>query len=201
MLTRFLSIVALCALFAAAVNGRAEGHTKLMRAEPKPGATVRAGPKAVRLWFGEELDRAAAHLAALSQERTMRRALPMTIFVIVALAAAGCGRSGPSSTRPRSTATIAILSPVPGQVVRSGQMRVRLKLEGGRIIPETRFQLTPDEGHIHLRLDGQTISMTYGVDQVVAVPLGPHLLEAEFVAADHLPFEPRVISTVTFRAQ
>jgi hypothetical protein len=40
--------------------------------------------------------------------------------------------------------------------------------------------------------------MAYGVEQDVAVTPGPHILLAEFVATDHFPFNPRVISTVTF---
>ena len=130
----------------------------------------------------------------------MRTTAAIALLLTLVLGATGCSRPA-SVKRPSSTATLAIVSPAPGDIVPSGMLRVRLKLEGGRIIPETRYQLTPDEGHIHLSLNGQIISMAYGVDQEVAVPLGSHLLEAEFVAADHLPFDPRVISTVTFKVK
>jgi hypothetical protein len=45
------------------------------------------------------------------------------------------------------------------------------------------------------------VSMTYGVVQLVdltGVAPGPHLLRAEFVAADHGPFDPRVTAMEQF---
>jgi hypothetical protein len=43
--------------------------------------------------------------------------------------------------------------------------------------------------------------MTFGLVQeldVRSLAPGPHTLTAEFVAADHGPFDPRVIASVTF---
>jgi hypothetical protein len=50
-------------------------------------------------------------------------------------------------------------------------------------------------------VDGSIVSMTYGTEQ--RVPLGglepgPHVLQAEFVAADHAPFDPRVTAREQF---
>jgi hypothetical protein len=86
-------------------------------------------------------------------------------------------------------------------VIRGTTLRVRLTLTGGRIIPETKTDLRPDEGHIHLSVDGSIVSMTYGLDQDVAVEKGRHLLQAEYVAADHFPFNPRVIVLVPFSVE
>jgi hypothetical protein len=50
-------------------------------------------------------------------------------------------------------------------------------------------------------LDGAIVSMTYGMQQEVPVGdlvPGRHRLVAEFVAADHAPFDPRVTASVTF---
>lgn len=113
------------------------------------------------------------------------------------VAAAACG-SRAAQTRIGSTAKIAIIEPAPGTVVTADAVRVRVKLEGARVVPDTRFDITPDEGHIHLSLNGNVLSMNYGLDEIIPVGKGPQLLQAEFVAADHLPFNPRVISTVTF---
>lgn len=107
----------------------------------------------------------------------------------------------PTGARPASTATIDITQPAAGQIVDTDQMEVVMTLPGGRIIDTSSTTLAPDTGHIHLTLDGKLVSMTYGLVQVLdlrgLVP-GPHTLEAEFVAADHGPFDPRVIATVTF---
>ncbi len=125
----------------------------------------------------------------------------------LALLVAGCSSGSqptsqaPAQPRIRSTATLAIVEPMSGQVVEGSKVRVRLKLTGGRIVPQTTTAISPDEGHIHLIIDGKNVSMTYGLDQEVEVPKGRHLLEAEFVAADHFPFNPRILSSVVITSQ
>jgi hypothetical protein len=58
--------------------------------------------------------------------------------------------------------------------------------------------LPPNEGHIHLYLDGSLVTMTTGLSAMIDAPPGRHALRAEFVAVDHGPFDPRVVATVTF---
>lgn len=107
----------------------------------------------------------------------------------------------PGGARPASTATLTIQRPTAGEDVEEAQAEVVMELTGGRVIDTASTALTPDTGHIHLSLDGQLVSMTYGVVQLVDLTgLGPgsHTLRAEFVAADHSPFDPRVVATVAF---
>jgi hypothetical protein len=107
----------------------------------------------------------------------------------------------PAAVRPRSTATIAFVTPPPGQEVSGNMLDVRLRLRGGRIVPSSSTKLTPDTGHIHLFLDGAIVSMTYGTTQRIPIgglEAGPHVLQAEFVAADHAPFNPRVTAVEQF---
>lgn len=99
--------------------------------------------------------------------------------------------------RPRSAATVSLLEPATGAVITGDALRVRVQLTGGRIILETKTDLRPDEGHIHVLVDGKTVSMGYGLEQEVPVTKGPHLIQAEYVAADHLPFNPRVLVAAT----
>ncbi len=103
-----------------------------------------------------------------------------------------------TQVRPRSTAALRILTPVPGETITGHTLHARLQLTGAAITPETSTHLTPDRGHIHLILDGKVVSMAYGVEQDVAVTPGDHLLQAEFVATDHFPFNPRVVTSATF---
>lgn len=132
--------------------------------------------------------------------RAVRRPA-LLLLAILLLAACGPraqnGPAQPAAQRPRSTATLRFLSPVPGAVVTGRTLHVRLELTGATITPETSTHLTPDRGHIHLILDGRVVSMSYGVEQTVQVTRGDHLLQAEFVATDHFPFNPRVVTSAT----
>lgn len=54
---RSLSTVSLAALMAVLITVPSVGaHSKLVRAVPAPGGTVKVPPKVVRAWFPEELD-------------------------------------------------------------------------------------------------------------------------------------------------
>ena len=106
-----------------------------------------------------------------------------------------------SGPRPASTATIAIERPAAGADVTSQDLEVALRLDGGTIVDATSTELAPDTGHVHLSIDGTVVSMTTGLVQSVslrALDPGEHTLLAEFVAADHAPFDPRVTASVTF---
>ncbi|MGZ6544209.1 MAG: hypothetical protein ACXVEI_02725 [Actinomycetota bacterium] len=106
---------------------------------------------------------------------------------------------GPSFVRPASTAHLEIVSPRPGQTLRGdpATVQVILRLDGGRIVPLTSTAVVPNEGHIHVFLDGRLLSMT-GLDaEIIALP-GEHTLRVEFVASDHAPFRPLVTASVTF---
>jgi hypothetical protein len=108
----------------------------------------------------------------------------------------------PLLARPTSSAHIQIVSPRPGEVIGGdpATISVELRLEGGTIVPITSLHLVPNEGHIHLYLDGSLLSMT-GLDTQLIVLPGSHTLRAEFVAVDHGPFRPPVVAVVSFRVR
>jgi hypothetical protein len=110
----------------------------------------------------------------------------------------------PSGTRPSSSATLTIERPVADEVVTGDQVEVVMTLSGGRIVDSATTKLEPDTGHIHLSLDGSLVSMTYGLVQVIdlrGLTQGSHTIRAEFVAADHGPFDPRVETSVRFTTE
>ena len=104
--------------------------------------------------------------------------------------------------RPASTAKLAVISPTNGQVVTGTTVRMKVSLKDATIVPATTTDIVPDEGHLHVILDDQLISMTGDTTQLLAnLTPGQHLLKVEFVASDHAPFDPRVIAAVAFEVQ
>ncbi|HEY7280785.1 MAG TPA: hypothetical protein VID47_04240 [Actinomycetota bacterium] len=116
----------------------------------------------------------------------------------------GGGATTPStqtSGRPSSPAKLTILSPTDGEAFKAGQIiPVDVKLTGAKIVRQTTTHITPTTGHLHLYVDNAIVSMNYQTtNQLKGVKPGVHVMKVEFVASDHLPFDPRVIQAVTFQ--
>lgn len=126
------------------------------------------------------------------------------VIVAIGLCAAACSSKSSSTTpagsgtRPHSTATLSILEPKSGATLSTRTVVVQLKLTGGIITKVVTTHIQPNVGHIHIRLDGRTITLLGSLTDPVPVTPGNHVVEAEFVAADHGPFTPRVLSAVSF---
>jgi len=125
-------------------------------------------------------------------------AISLTCFLLVTFFPVFLGAS-PSLGRPSTTAELTMVSPHPGERFHGDPaiVPVELHLVGGQVVQTTSLRLIPNEGHIHLYLDGSLVAMTGLTDSVSARP-GTHALRAEFVAINHLPFDPRVSVSVTF---
>jgi hypothetical protein len=122
------------------------------------------------------------------------------MLVVIATALASCGTPpspSPSVVRPSSPAVVTIVAPTAGQTVSGTTVHIVLSLTGARIVPQTSTNIRPDEGHVHLYVDNVLKSMNYGLEQDLELPPGTYVLSAEFVAADHAPFNPRVVSGQT----
>jgi len=139
--------------------------------------------------------------------------LPRAAVAALATVAAGCLLVGtiypvlvgarPSLSRPSTTGQLEIVSPQPDQRFQGdpASIPVALRLNGANVVAFSSLRLVPNEGHIHLYLDGSLVSMTTGLTARITATPGSHELRAEFVAIDHLPFDPPVIATVTFSVQ
>jgi hypothetical protein len=103
-----------------------------------------------------------------------------------------------SGARPSSPATVKIVQPASGASLTGKTAHIVLKLDGARIVSATTTTLRPDEGHVHLYVDNVLVSMNYGLEQDIPISPGTYVLKAEFVAADHAPFSPRVWSPDAF---
>lgn len=154
------------------------------------------------------MDAGRGRIAGRRSRRARRAgARVLCLLLLVAGACGGGGskeeRPGPASTvRPSSTAKIAIVSPKNGDEIAGSTAVLRFTLDGGRIVEGTSKDLKPDEGHVHVKLDGVTVTQSAGTTMPLEnLKPGRHIAEVEFVAADHFPFDPRVAATVVFRVR
>lgn len=145
---------------------------------------------------------------------SFRTAAVVIAFVVAGNVMGACGGSQdggqPSDTaatspiaveRPASTGELTIAKPTNGQRV-GDSVQLEVELRGATIVDQTSTDLQPDEGHLHVMLDGELVSMTSGTSQrLTGLTPGEHLLQVEFVANDHAPFDPRVLAAASFEVK
>ena len=114
----------------------------------------------------------------------------------------GATAVSPAADRPSSTASIAIVSPKQDEVVRDSTTELKVKLTGGEIVQQTSTDLQPDQGHLHVIVDDHLVTMTASTDTTLTdLTPGMHILQVEFVANDHAPFDPRVLAKTSFEVK
>jgi hypothetical protein len=129
-----------------------------------------------------------------------RRPAALAVLLLLMSACGGNGSNGPAAptSRPASTGTLAILSPKNGATV-TDPVELRVSLNGAKLVPTTTTTVVPDQGHLHVSVDGSLITMTSGLKQALPkLSPGTHVVQVEFVASDHAPFDPRVIASSSF---
>jgi hypothetical protein len=138
------------------------------------------------------------------------RTSALVLAAILTLAACGGSASGDAASpsaptpasRPSSPAQLTILHPKNAAVVHGSTVDLLVDLEKARIVPATTTHIVPDEGHLHVLLDDELISMTEGLHQTIdGLKPGLHRVTVEFVASDHAPFDPRVVAVVEFQVE
>jgi hypothetical protein len=128
------------------------------------------------------------------------------VVLVGSLTLSGCGGTGGKNrtttvNRPTTTAKLRIVRPAANEQT-GPDTTVEIELQGARVVPQTSGPLRPDEGHIHVSVDGKLVSMAYETTQELhALTPGSHTLQAEFVAADHVPFRNRVTAAVIFQVK
>jgi hypothetical protein len=136
----------------------------------------------------------------MSRVPALLASLALMLGACGGVASSGASNPGSASTspapRPSSSAVVRITSPAPDAVVTGSAVEVKVSLENARIVSVTTTNIRPDEGHIHLYVNNVLASMNYQLQQELPVHAGTYALKVEFVAADHAPFNPRVISPV-----
>ena len=108
----------------------------------------------------------------------------------------------PTGPRIASTATLAFDRPVDGASIDGDELQVVLDLRGGTVIAQTtigrpaRRGAHPSVGRRRAGVDD--VRHRAGRGRPGRLEPGDHTLDAEFVAADHLPFDPPVTASTTF---
>jgi hypothetical protein len=144
------------------------------------------------------------------------KSLPrLAAVVVAALTMTGCSWFGGTSvssspspvasynpaSRPSSPAKLRFIQPQDQAQVKAGVVHVQLALEGASIVSQTTRNITPTTGHIHFSVNDKLIAMNYSTMQDVPLTAGLYRLTAEFVAADHIPFSPRVQTSIVVIVQ
>jgi hypothetical protein len=141
----------------------------------------------------------------------IRRLAACLAAAVILLAACASGGEASSTTppttqtsggRPSSPAVLKILEPKNDAVVPASGATMKVSLEHATLVPATTTDITPTEGHLHVLVDDQLISMTSGLEQTLPdLTPGTHVLRVEFVASDHAPFDPRVVTQAVFQVK
>lgn len=105
-----------------------------------------------------------------------------------------------ASLRPTTKAVVKIVEPQAGETFTGDPaiVPIRIDLEGASLASASSTSVTPDQGHIHVSLDGLLISMTQQEEGMIDVAPGRHTIVVDFVAGDHGPFNPPVLDRVSF---
>ena len=151
-------------------------------------------------------------MTSMQRQQLRPRPWPAAGLILLLLAVVACSSAGPAGftaapsdaaslvaptpagSRPSSPAIVTIVSPTAGQVVTGTSLHIVISLQGATVVPATTTNISPTTGHVHLYVDNALVSMNYGLTQDLPVHPGTYVLKAEFVAADHAPFDPRVWS-------
>jgi len=175
----------------------ASAHGGVYAGADNVATVLAAAALAVIAWFLRLRKRARSGLTGgMIDRRWVLVPLAVALPVAAATTTSWVPKNLPSRKRPSTTARLRIVAPAPGEVV-GRSFTVLLELRGGRIVPLSTLKNRPNEGHVHVYVDGALQAMPAGLRQDLSdVSPGRHVVRAEFVAADHGPFVPRVDATV-----
>ena len=137
-----------------------------------------------------------------------RFALLATAVTLLAACGSAASPSGSLSTpspspalanRPSSPAHIWFISPPGSETVTGTVLHIDVGISGAQLTTSTSTHITPTLGHIHLYTDHTLTYMNYKPTlDLPVVPGATYAIYAEFVATDHFPFNPRVITPTIF---
>lgn len=106
-----------------------------------------------------------------------------------------------AQARPSSPAKVTFVQPQDQGQLKAGIVHIQLNLVGAQIVQQTTTNISPTTGHIHFSVNDKLVAMNYSTMQDTPLTPGLYRLTAEFVAADHVPFNPRVMTSIAVVVQ
>lgn len=98
-------------------------------------------------------------------------------------------------------ATVSIVSPQEGETVPANEpVTVEIALAGGTLTQDMESD-DPNEGHLHLFVNGDLVAMPVSDQMQVELEPGENLIEVEFTQANHASFDPTVMTSVRVEAE
>jgi hypothetical protein len=163
-----------------------------------------AGPSRATIAHGRKETPEPMSMPRSPHRRTAGVRLLLVAVVVSTLFIVACApdsKTAKTVDRPTTPAKLQILSPEPNAVT-GPSVDLKLQLENASVVtPGTVSGVNPDEGHIHVSVDGKLVSMTFGLTQQITVKPGTHTVQAQFVASDHRPFANSVVAAVSFESK
>src|SRR5687767_9566630 len=127
--------------------------------------------------------------------------LVLGAFALAAGAFAFSGSDERESTPPPQELSIEVVSPAEGETVAANEkVTLEVEITGGSLTSESESE-DPTEGHLHIYIDDELVSMPSTETPEVRFKPGEHVLTVEFTEADHHSFDPRVLDEVTITAE
>lgn len=126
------------------------------------------------------------------------------VLVLGAFAVSGGAfvfKSDGSAEATAIRATISIVEPAEGARVPANEpVPVEIDLQGGTLTAESRSE-DDTEGHLHVYVDGELVSMPATDAPEVELEPGSHEITVEFTQADHRSYEPRILDSIEVTAE
>jgi hypothetical protein len=141
-------------------------------------------------------------------QKTTKPQVPVILVVLAFAVTAGAfALSGEKegSDPVASDVEVTIESPSDGDTVPAGEsLMVEIDVANGRLVSDTTSD-DPNEGHIHIYVDGQVVAMPTSESEMVIsganLPPGEHEVIVEFTQANHTSFAPPVQTSITITAE
>ncbi len=129
---------------------------------------------------------------------TVTRIFALALLAFISAACYSAPGAQPAGAAGAGAPSLTIVSPAEGAGLSESDVAVSVKVSSFTIKGAAGAN-QPNEGHLHMTLDGGALTMVYGGSHTISgVPEGKHILAVELVNNDHSSLSPPVKKEVSF---